>query len=327
MEEHMGENKNKKEEQSGKQESYAPKNSVKPIVKSVRTYASDIANLINKGVSLTDIALSEQKRKSAKESGVLVTKKEGHPKFIVSIAVILILFGVAVVIGSFFIRNDMDPQIVELNISPLVFANSQEEISIAGLDRTKILKKINQSRADVESPLGSITNLYITDEEVGIKRLVTAEEFLEKIEVRASEAFRRALGDNFMFGVHSFDGNQAYILFTIDSFNNAFAETLDWEKNMLDDLWVMFYNQKPEVKSALEGLSNGETEGGISGAIFKEGFKDVVVKNKDTRILSNLNNETILIYSFPDRKHMIIATNESTIIEVLGRLTTGRFKN
>lgn len=295
-----------------------PKDSTKPITSSIRTYARDIANLVSKGVTLTDVALSEQKRDSTRKAQAPTTKKRGsNSRIIVPIAIILILIGIAVVVGSFFVGEKTDPQIVALNVSPLVFANSQEEVSIAGLDRIKIMRKINQKRASVENSLGSITNLYLTNEEAGVKRLVTTEEFLEKIEIKATQAFKRALGDNFMFGVHSFDGNPAYFLFEVDSFDNVFSEALNWERFMLDDLWVMLYNRKPQESTLAQ---DGES-------IFNEGFKDVVVKNRDARVLIDENNETILIYSFPDRKHLIIATSESTLIEVVSRLTTGRFKN
>jgi len=311
-------NKNNEEASVEKKDDFEIKEAPKKE-SSIRTYAGDISNLIRKGVSLSDVALSEQKRNLEKGSGskLINERKESQKKNkkIIVGSLVFIILGLLVIGGSFIFKKE-DKIINNLEIIPLISSNSSQELSLEGLDRIEIFKKINQNRLSVQNVLGSVTNLVITDGSEENKILVSTSNFFEKIDVRARQSFVRALGDKFMLGIHSFDGNQGFFVFEIKSFENALSGILDWENLMLDDFWPMLYEERPKTRV--------EEEGGIAR---EESFEDIIIKNKDTRVLKDIDGNFILVYSFPDRKHLIIATKESTMIEAIDRLTRSRAQN
>jgi hypothetical protein len=277
---------------------------------SVRTYANDIADLIRKGTTISGIALSEQKRKLenqnlSKEPEENRSSKD-RSKLMIIVSVILVLISVIIITISYFFfegGNESKPQ--ELRFESLVFSNSEVEADLTDLDRVSTLKKLNQERIGFNGVLGSIANIYPTKSEGSIKSKISSGEFLSKVAGGASQVFIRSLEDDFMIGVHSFDGNQGFLIFEIESFQNTLSGSLDWEKSMLDNLWPMFWITKPNIESVSGGLNT---------------FKDVVVSNKDARELKDASGKTALIYSFPDRRYLVITTNRSTLLEVFKRI-------
>ncbi|PIP86334.1 hypothetical protein COV42_01910 [Candidatus Campbellbacteria bacterium CG11_big_fil_rev_8_21_14_0_20_44_21] len=285
---------------------------------SIRTYADDVAGLIKSGTSLSDIAMAEGKKRAERgEQKLKSLSKDGKSRsnrFFIVFSVILFALGMMAVLGSLFFRKSEKGPEETGAASSIIFANSFREIDISALGRIELLKKINQERNSAELPLGAISNLLLEREKEGIKAALKADEFLNLLEVRAGEIFIRSLEKDFMLGAHSFDGNQGFLLFRVKSFDKAFGRMIAWEKFMLDDLWPMFYNSKPSVEAE-------------SSSVFEGKFKDIVLRNRDARILEDDGKGTALVYSFPDQRHLVITTDKSTLIEVFERLSAGRFKN
>ena len=311
------------EDPSSQGEAEAKVENTEPAKKtsSIRTYVSDIAKLVKDGISLADIALSEQGKRFSSTTQQKIKNKEKERdrknRLILFSTLIFIILGILVMVGLLFIPKDKEDLAEEVEIPSIISSNSTEEIFLKDLNRVKLLKTINLRRVSVEIPLGAVVNLYITTPEGESKRILGAQDFFNVIDANIKPAFSRSLKSEFILGAHSFDGNQGFLLFQVESFNNAFSGILDWEKTMLDDLWPMFYSQKPDVS-----LGDESTIGA-----FQKNFQDIIVKNKDARILEDKNGETALIYSFPDRDHLIITIEKSTLIEIFERLTTGRFRN
>lgn len=298
----------------------------KPVKKmsSIRTYANDIASLIKDGVSMTDIVLSEQQKKfSNTPQGKIDNKKDERKrknKLLIISAVIFIILSIVIIIGVFFIPKNGDELSVEIEIPSIILSNSTEEIHLKDLDRIGFIKTINRKIESAESTLGSIINFYITIPDEDSNRIIGTQEFFNIIDADIRPSFSRSLESEFMLGAHSFDGNQGFLIFKVSSFDNAFSGILDWEKRMLEDLWPMFYEQKPNTFTTIENTEN-EAER------FEKGFQDIIIKNRDARVLETESGGTAIIYSFPDRNHLIITTEKSTLVEIFDRLTTGRFRN
>ena len=72
---------------------------------------------------------------------------------------------------------------------------------------------------------------------------------------------------------------------------------------------------------------------GNFGAIFSQSdfmgedvFVDKYVQNHDARVLEN-NGETKLIYSFADRKYLIITNNEEALTDIFKKFTSSNYTN
>ncbi|MFM2384038.1 MAG: hypothetical protein RIQ72_610, partial [Candidatus Parcubacteria bacterium] len=55
-------------------------------------------------------------------------------------------------------------------------------------------------------------------------------------------------------------------------------------------------------------------------------FKDRIVQNKDVRALVNPEGKILFMYTFLDRKTLVIISSEKGLKEVLTRMTTGRIR-
>jgi len=81
---------------------------------------------------------------------------------------------------------------------------------------------------------------------------------------------------------------------------------LDWEKNILKDLYVLFNINIPESNSVL----------------FENQWKDIIVNNIDARVLYGANGEGILYYAFVNKNHFVITGNIEALKEIIIRLQT-----
>ena len=159
--------------------------------------------------------------------------------------------------------------------------------------------------------MGLVEQLVPTSGEEGGAAILSASRFLNLIEAEVGSAFLRSLDKNFFLGVHVFDGNQPVLIFKTDSYGEAFAGMLAWEKTIERDLSPLFDTQK--------SLSTSTTAASFLGG--QTPFKDIVVRNRDARAVFLTQEKTKLLWAIPDRKTIIIATNQNSLIEILSRLS------
>ena len=108
-----------------------------------------------------------------------------------------------------------------------------------------------------------------------------------------------------MLGVLGGEPNDTFLLMRVDSYENAFAGMLDWEKNLKEDLLPLF---QPEELIAT--IPNDAV------------FHDVTIKNKDARALTDAGGKSVLIYSFYNQNLLIITTTESALRTITSQLDT-----
>lgn len=270
----------------------------------IRTYKEDAASVVRGGASLTSIAAAEQNRKAGQR---LSPAREPLPwKKILWIAGITLLLVGGAALSYVAYRATRPTETAQPFVAPSFFY-TDEEREFPLNDKTigrELLSSLNTARALVDLPLGSIEHFYFTKAAAAGTESLTAEEFLRSIDARAPQKLLRSLGENFMFGVHAFDGNQPFLVFTTNAYDLAFAGMLAWEENLAADLSPLFGPDAP-------------------GGAPEEGFRDVVYKNKDLRVLPR-ESKNKLQYSFVTPEMLIIATNEHTIAEILTRLSARR---
>jgi hypothetical protein len=96
-----------------------------------------------------------------------------------------------------------------------------------------------------------------------------------------------------------------FILYKLDSFDNAYAGMLDWEKNLADDLLPFFHNSET-----------------VASVPSNAAWQDVTIRNKDARKLADASGKTELIYSFYNQNLLIITANEDALRSILTALDT-----
>jgi hypothetical protein len=145
--------------------------------------------------------------------------------------------------------------------------------------------------------------------------LVSSAEFIARSEFRIDSSFTRNLLPEMTFGYHSFDGTQPFIVFKTEFYEDAFAAMLDWEARMNEDLSPLFGDIVMETY--LVGSSTRTRPASLT-------FEDVLVKNKEVRVLYDSTGKELLLYGFPDSETIVITTNQYTFTEIVTRLQSIR---
>ena len=106
------------------------------------------------------------------------------------------------------------------------------------------------------------------------------------------------------------EGPKLFLIFETNDYNVAYAGMLQWEKSILNDLFDLFQVDISGERSEL----------------FERPFKDIIINNRDARILYDTNGTDILYYIFLDKNKIIITSSQEAIKEIIIRLNTKNAK-
>ena len=287
----------------------------------VRTYKSDAEEAIKmERMSSVSIALAEEKRKRKYEPAASADNVPRSKKAAFFIISLLFVFAG---IGAFnfnYIKEKFTAAPApkkSLQMEALITADSDIEFNLSKFDKKDVGNSLSELMNTADIKPNSIQYIYLTksavENEKETKKLAESKEALPLISSKIPDILLRSLSPKYMLGIHSWNGNQPFLILKTDSYENVFAGMLSWEKNMAGDLSLLFpRNIPPEIQ---EGTTT--TEQVLS---YKKDFEDVLVKNKDARALRDESGEIFLIYSIPDKETVLIASNTGTLAELFDRI-------
>lgn len=280
-------------------------------IKVLRTYTSDMADAVRDNeISVIKIALAEKERR---DKEAIYKEAEGTnttKTFLVIGGIILII---AAIIGSYFLiqkKKEKDLLLPTINnIETFISYDSKSYIDVTNIINMSDLLGIIRQEQQADSPL--IKALFFTKKINENPLLLTSNNFLSLIKATAPGALTRSLSDKYLFGKYSNpntindnDKSAMFLILETTDYNQAYASMLDWEKTMLKDLFVLF------------NVSISESD----NSLFEKPWKDVIINNKDARVLYGENGEGILYYVFVNKNIFVIANNVEALKEVIGRL-------
>lgn len=297
--------------------------------RAIRTYYSDIAETVKgQDVSMTDIALAEKKRQED-QSKTMVPEPETEKKnrswgvFAIVTAIVLIIGGGGIFAFLYFYLPQQDEVLIEPLHTTLVPTSQEILIDITGLPNTEILKLIDEESSKLDGTLNTIITLIPTERFGEQEKLLSAREFLNRLNTSAGTALLRSVLEEYSLGVHLFDKNHGFLIIKTDFFENAFAGMLRWESRLAKDL--PFLTQPESENPEPQATTTNGSGSVILEPIERYEFKDVVVANRDARALINtVTGDMKMIYSFPDKNTLIITTNPNTLVELFDILTVVR---
>lgn len=276
--------------------------------KSLHTYASDLADVIKSGQgSAAKIAIAEadKKRKVAENKSPLSTKNI----VFTGVASLLIVAAGALVIWSLYKQQIKTVPIEETSfeIKPLVRIDTQEGLDITEKKGVQLKDIISRKLRSITPRLNTISQIYFTQKDLTSKTIVTTEQLFSMLELKTPDTLKRTLSSNFTLGVHAFSGNGPFLLFQVDSYPTAFTGMMTWEQSLFEEWYQLF----------------GIDVSGENKYLLGEPFRDKVIQNQDTRAIIDKTGTAIFFYAFLGEKKdlLIITTKESTLKEVLNRLT------
>jgi len=283
-------------------------------VKTLRTYRDDVANILkSQKTSLSKMVVSEKEKRPYRDNKI---GEEGLSKKIplgFMVIIIIVLFSlIAGFVGNYYINKKNNAGITEIIIPSFIFSDYQKELFLNNLNKKSIIEDITAEIDLTSIPLGQIIQLFLTIEDStgqfvvekadGSKLLLTTEVFLNLLETKSLSPLKRSLRPDFVFGLHSALGNNPFLIFKVKSYENAFAGMLTWEKTMFDELSFLFQRRDSKIDR------------------YKNDFQDLIISNKDVRVLLNNEGKIEFVYAFINRETLIVANNETTLKELFKRL-------
>jgi hypothetical protein len=276
--------------------------------KSLHTYASDLADVIKSGQgSAAKIAIAEadKKRKVAENKSPLSTKNI----VFTGVASLLIIGAGALIIWSLYKQQIKTVPIEEVSfeIKPLVRIDTQEGLDITEKKGVQLKDIIGRKLKSMAPRLNTIGQVYFTQKDLTSTTMIKTTDLMSMLELKTPDTLKRTLGGNFTLGVHAFSGNGPFLLFQVDSYPTAFTGMMAWEQSLFEEWYQLF----------------GIDVSGENKYLLGEPFRDKVIQNQDTRAILDKTGTAIFFYAFLGEKKdlLIITTKESTLKEVLNRLT------
>src|SRR3989338_4129279 len=282
--------------------------------RTLRTYQSDVEDILKGGKgSLATIAVAESKRNAGKEFlEEHKPRKSIQSKILIWASVGLVIAGIGLVL-YFYANRAANSGALPASRS-LIEANKVKEINVSLLSRGQVINLLQKEREINEAPLSSVTSIKFFEGTGETKKELALKDFFLKLESRAPNSLIRSLADNFLFGFYSFNQNYPFLILKVSYYQNAFAGMLEWEENMRGDIGLLFFDEvlPSDVFTAEQFLNQ------------KGGFEDLLIKNRDARILRSEDGSIKFLYSFPDKDTIIITANAKTLEEVAKRLFANR---
>ncbi len=270
------------------------------IIKNLRTYQSDIAEVVTQNnVSVTKVAVAEQQ---AHPKPVNLKPEDDKKNIsILFLSGILVLAGIAG-FGAFLLiqfRKPTPPPPLT-NVSTILATEQFLDVTV---DNQKSIQQIiSDQKAEQKGGSNGLIrfNFFVASTTSGTKMALGGQDIATRLYTNMPSALIRSLTPEYVMGLQLQTNPQPFIILKTSSYENAFAGMVAWEKTISKDLWSF----APEASST---------------------FSDLVVQNKDVRVLKNASQQPILMYSLPDKQTIVITTNEATLKEVFTRLITSQY--
>lgn len=273
----------------------------------LRTFSTDLAQAVRKDeMTVIKVALEEGRKRNEEELANSPTSKRN--KIYITLGLIFILLTIIGMVVVYYIKKERTPEIVvtETKIPSLISAEKTTSIEVGNLAEGKIIDITKSTIQNVSGPENQIVHIYFTDSRTGKKRIITTEEFLTGIKSMAPFALRQTLGESFMLGIFIKDSiHHPFLILKTSNFQIAFSNMYTWEKTLFSDFYLPF------------NLNNIEDN-------FVNSWSDLLVENRNTRVLRQDDETMTLLYGFADENTLIITDSAESFKEVLKRIQSLR---
>ncbi len=278
-------------------------------LETLQTYMSDMADVVrDKEMSVIKIATAEQKKQE--QENYYLKKKTPNKNKILFIFGGIILIILAILFSYLLIRKakekSLPPKIIRTIETPISYDN-KITIDVTGATDKNDLSKLINSRLIKNNNYKLINAIFLTKKIDGIISPLSLVNFLSLLKTTAPDSLIRSFSKNYMLGIYD-PNNQnppsLFLIIGIRDYPMAYARMLKWEKTMVGDLFSIF-------KINVSGTNSG---------LFEKPFSDVIIRNKDARILYNKEGIGELFYLFPNKNTLVIAKSQNAIREIITRL-------
>ncbi len=327
---------------------HAKEKKLEDPMRPLKTYQSDVAEAIKKdNVSVIKIALAEKKRQEAQgltKEAVSIDSKRSVLFFVLSAA--LVIAGIAIIGYFFFLRGTNQNNVLNLPKN-LVYAEKNTELKLDIADPNILVNEVGKIKR-LARPSGTIENLIVTEKDVGTstsielgaRHLISGSRLTTLLNTRIPAPIFRSIQDIYMLGIYQTSNNssEVFMILRSDSYEIAFAGMLEWEGTLQQDMTPLFsILQAPVITNSISTTTASSSTATTSNTTFTlsplirtsptEPFKDRLIQNRDTRVITDSSGKIVFLYSFIDPHTVIFTQGEEAFKEIVGRyIQTGQEK-
>ena len=296
-----------------------------PVVPNLQTYQSDIQSVVAGGnMSVVSIAAAEAARRS--KTGRAAPEQKVSQQEVVKRSlkkVLMLLAGVVVVLGAvgtvaYVMLLPHSVGLLNAQKTPFIQVDGTSLVSVdPNASSGQAISILQKTRATTNISSGLVEQLLITvaTSTGASPEVMPADEFLSTVAPNAPSALLRTLTPEFLFGIHAVIENQPFLLFHVDSYEQAFSAMLQWEGTLVHDL-------SPLLVPTTQKTSQSVTQATGTQQLLSTPFIDAVIANHDTRVAQDSTGSILLLWTFLDRNTLLITTNDATLREVISRQQT-----
>lgn len=271
-------------------------------LKQIRTFQGDVAEALRRQQeSLVTIQRAEFLRRNTTEPSANLppenTKRRTELFLLTLGSIVLLTLAISGIWLAYneFVRRSTTPIIIA-PANRFIASDTLIDLGAVATSRDALISTFVNSAGNV--PYGELKQ---------IDSAFSTSEFMKLLESRAPSSLIRAFNPLFMFGSFgastAVGGTSTFLIIKLDSFENAYAGMLEWEKNLGQDLGPLF-----------------ATTNLIKSAPSESVFTDITDRNKDIRMLA-IGGQSALLYTFFDNNMLIITDNIETLRILIDRLT------
>jgi hypothetical protein len=272
-------------------------------IKVLRTYASDMAEAVKQNeMSVIKIAMAEKEKRDRENVYKEAEGTTGSKIFFVIGGIVLL---VAAVIGAYYLiqqkkEKETPEPIVNVDADSFIAYDSKLNIDVTNISNADGL--VNAIKESAKTNTGSVEAIFFTKNVNSIIETLTTGKFLSLISTTMPGALERSLLEKYLLGKYSGIENKTgtFLIFQTTDYNQAYASMLTWEKTMVNDLGKIFNIESSQISSNTK-------------------WKDVIVNNKDVRVLYGNTGDGLLYYVFVNN-NFVITNNVDTLKEIVARL-------
>jgi hypothetical protein len=294
------------------------------ILKRIRTLKSDTEDAMTSGKStFIGIATAQllQNKKDESSGATLVDPEpiretEAPKKSRISFTLIAIFLGLILILTAFggvgyvlYLRKSPVSEVTD-NLTSNSLIPTQFEIVIeTNRKNASYLKAaVAAEKKNAPGTLNDLGNIsFVVSKDVTPPVVLTTNDFITTLGMHPPTKLLRTLSPSYMLGIHRFPENQAFLILKTDTYETARDALLEWESTSLEE----------DVGKLLRSPSDFDFNNASSTVVTLQPFKDMVLKNKDSRVLTNSEGKVLFFYTFIDRSYIVFASDPETLQAVI----------
>ena len=280
----------------------------------LRTFQSDLADTIKSGEgSIVKIAMAENRKKERERENIDPAALKNRLFMYGGITLAIVAIAALGYIGYLKLPKTVSVSRTQSNTPTLITTDSIKGLNVTNLSRDNVRDMIGQEYTNASQTINTIEQVvpFTQTDQTQPQHLLTTEEFFKTLQSSIPTELLRSLDPTFTIGIYAYNGSGLFLAFKTNSYNTAFAGMLSWENDIFDEFYRIF-----AIPSA-------------GSSLFAGHFKDMVIKNQDTRALVDDKGRPVLFYTFlgEDKSIIIITNNQDTLQEVVNRLTANTLRH